>query len=175
MAAITNRNYKGRSDYLGAFGVAIAFTIVGILGVAFLVLDINFIGLKSWGYYLFIPAFFIWIGGFVSYFQQKQLEKEALAALDSYQSGTVTIETLMQDLMLKRDDLMRLLIELRTQGQIKFRIDSKSGDVIFGESFAPPISQPSEPTPAKTMYCPQCGVKIDVQSTFCSNCGSPVQ
>ncbi len=53
------RRYQGRSEYLGAFGVAGVFTFVGILSIIFNFVPFDFIGLSGWGYWLFIPAFFI--------------------------------------------------------------------------------------------------------------------
>ncbi|MFX1293233.1 MAG: zinc-ribbon domain-containing protein [Promethearchaeota archaeon] len=174
---IQKRIYAGSSDYLGAFGVASVFSFVGFLGLIFLLTDINFIGLKWWGYYLFIPAFFIWIGGIASYIRQSRLKREALAALDSYQDSTVNIETLMQDLMIDRPGLLRLLIDLRTDRQIKFKVDSKTGDIILGETFTPPtlITDVAEESTAETIYCPQCGIQMTANSLFCPNCGVSIR
>ncbi len=171
---IRQRKYEGSSDWLGAIGLATVFTIVGILGVVFWFANIEFIGLRSWGYYMFIPAFFIYIAGISTYLRQKRLRQEVLAALDSYQNMSVNIETLTQDLMMARPDLLRLLIDLRTERLIKFRVDAKSGDVILGESFTPPpVESPVTPaTPTETVYCPQCGIRMPADSIFCPNCGA---
>ncbi|HUY00088.1 MAG TPA: zinc-ribbon domain-containing protein [Candidatus Deferrimicrobium sp.] len=173
----SSRRYEGSSDYLGAFGLASVFTFVGILAIFFLIFHIDFIGLRTWGYYLFIPAFFIWIGGISSYFRQKRLRAEVLAVLENYQSGPLNIENLAEELMMERPSLLRLLIDLRVERLIKFRIDSKSGELIIGESFTPPTVETNIPSmpPINTIFCPQCGVRISAESMFCPNCGSSIQ
>jgi hypothetical protein len=173
----SGRRYEGSSDYLGAFGLATVFTFVGILAIVFLIFHIDFISLRSWGYYLFIPAFFIWIGGISSYIRQKRLRAEVLAVLENYQSGPLNIENFAEELVMERPSLMRLLLDLRVERLIKFRVDSKSGEIILGESFTPSaVETPIELVPSiKTIFCPQCGVKISADSMFCPNCGSSIQ
>ena len=168
------RKYQGSSEWMGAIGLATVFTIVGILAIVFWFFDIDFIGLKWWGYWLFIPAFFIYIGGISTYISQDRLKRETLAALDSYSSGPVDVDTLAKDLMMERASLMRLLIDLRTERGVKFRVDSKSGAIILGESFTPAPVEAAVPTEAPTdaVFCPQCGVRMPAESVFCPNCGA---
>jgi hypothetical protein len=173
----SGRRYEGSSDYFGAFGVATAFTFVGIIAIVFLIFHIDFISLRSWGYYLFIPAFFIWIGGISSYVRQKRLRAEVLAVLENYQSGPLIIENLAEELVMERPSLMRLLLDLRVERLIKFRVDSKSGEIILGETFTPSIidAKVTPITTTDTIFCPQCGVRISAESMFCPNCGSSIQ
>ncbi|NVM55293.1 MAG: zinc-ribbon domain-containing protein [Candidatus Helarchaeota archaeon] len=174
---IKERRYEGKSEYLGAFGLAGVFIAVGILAIVFYIVDIDFIGLKHWGYYLFIPAFFIVIGASAGYIKYKRLRKEVMATIDNYQNTSVKIDDLAQELMMERASLMRLLIDLRVDMYLKFRVDSKTGDVIFGESYTPPAIDTVK-TPITTtdhFYCPQCGQRISADSMFCPNCGASVK
>lgn len=171
------RRYTGRSEYLGAFGLAGVFTFVGIVSIIFNLIALDFIGIRSWGYWMFIPAFFIWIGGISAYLKQKRLRAEVLSILDNYPPGPISIDTLTQEAMMERPSLMQLFLDLRVDRLIKFRIDSKSGDLILGESYIPPRRESAAvpSVPSEHMYCPHCGKEIARDSIFCANCGSSVQ
>jgi len=171
-----DRRYQGRSEYLGAFGVAGVFTFVGIVSLILNATHFDFIGLRSWGYWMFIPAFFIWIGGISNYVKQKRLRQEVLAVLEAYPSGVVNVENLTKELMMERPSLMRLLLDLRVERLLKFRVDTKSGDLIMGESYVPPVVEsPAAQPSAGQSYCPQCGQALDTDSMFCPNCGASAQ
>ncbi|NVM55295.1 MAG: hypothetical protein HWN66_16430 [Candidatus Helarchaeota archaeon] len=125
-----SRRYSGRSVLIGSLGAAIAFTIVGVIGVIFALTPVDFIGLSAWGIYMFIPAFFIWLGAIGTYFRQKRLKREVVLGLESYKGGGPTsLDPLALELMMDRDSLMRILLDLRADGQARFRIDSKTGQV----------------------------------------------
>lgn len=173
---LVERRYEGRSQYLGAFGLAAVFITMGILGIIFYIFHIDFISLRSWGYYMFIPAFFIIIGGISTYSRVKRLKREVLATLENYKNSRVNADDLAKELIMERPSLMRLLIDLRTDGTTKFRVDAKTGEILFGEVFTPPpIEKEATTEPAGIIYCPQCGYRISADSVFCPNCGSSVQ
>ncbi len=108
--------------------------------------------------------------------KQKRLRAETLAVLESYPTGTVNVENLTKELMLERPSLMQLLIDLRVERRIKFRVDSKSGDLIMGESYVSPVvDTPTAQPTAGQSFCPQCGQVLEANSMFCANCGASVQ
>jgi hypothetical protein len=174
---VRERRYEGRSQYLGAFGLGGAFIAVGIISILLNIFHVEFIGLQSWGYFMFIPAFFIIIGGIATYIRVERLKKEVLAALENYRDTQVNVDDLVKELMMERPSLMRLLIDLRTDSYIKFRVDAKTGELIFGQAFVPsPIDTKVTPIVATdTIFCPQCGFRISADSVFCPNCGSSIQ
>ncbi len=175
---VRERRYEGPSEYLGAFGLATVFIFVGILSIVFYFIHFDFISLRQWGYWMFIPAFFIMIGGITTYIRHQRLKKEVIAALDSYKSGgRIGIKSLAGDLMMAEPHLMRLLIDLRADQQIKFRVDMKTGEIIFGETFTPPAIDTNKTpiTTTDTFFCPQCGKRIPAESVFCPNCGGSIQ
>jgi DNA-directed RNA polymerase subunit RPC12/RpoP len=173
---LRERRYEGK-EYLRDFGTAGAFIAVGVISIILAIFRIDFIGLRWWGYVMFIPAFFILVGGIAKYTRADRLRKEVLATLDNYGESQVNVDTFAKDLIMERPSLMRLLIDLRTDGHIKFRVDSKSGELIFGQAFVPsPIDTKVTPiTTTDSIYCPQCGFRIPADSLFCPSCGSSIQ
>jgi len=174
---MVERRYEGRNQYLGAFGLGAVFITVGIISIIFAIFKIEFLGLRTWGFYLFIPAFFIIIGGISTFAKVKRLKREVLATLESYKNSRVNADDLAKELMMERPSFMRLLIDLRTDGSTKFRVDAKTGEIIFGEVFTPPAIEKEVATKEATgiVFCPQCGYRISADSVFCPNCGSSVQ
>jgi len=174
---LRERRYEGKSEYLRDFGTASAFIAVGIISIILAIFRIDFIGLRWWGYVLFIPAFFLLVGGISKYIRVDRLRKEVLATLENYRESQVNVETVTKELMMERPSLMRLLIDLRTDGYIKFHFDAKSGELIFGQAFTlSPIDTKVTPiSTTDTIYCPQCGFRMPADSVFCPSCGSSLQ
>ncbi len=167
---------------IGTFAVAIVFLFVAILSLFFLNFNIHFIGLAYWGYWLFIPAFFIFIGGFEQLYRNykyKQVVKNALAQRNF--QGTYKLEHIALEIGMKPSILLRVLLDLRNQGIVQYSFDAESGKIILGQTItykqateyiAPPkkIEEPL-PTEGKN-YCVYCGHKIESGGNFCPNCGS---
>ncbi|MHA1265765.1 MAG: zinc ribbon domain-containing protein [Candidatus Helarchaeota archaeon] len=170
------RRYKGHGNYTGAFGMTAVFSFIGVLSIVFNILNIDFINIKTWGYWMFIPAFFICIGGISTYIKYKRLKAETLAILEG-QTGLIKLDALAQELMMERPSLLRLLLDLRVERLLKFRVDAKSGDLILGETYIP-AGTPTTPEAhvgIKYMFCPHCGKSIADDSIFCPNCGAAIQ
>ena len=180
--------YYNKKDYKGdfsAFGTAIAFTIVGILSLVFMALDVQFIGLAYWGYWLFIPAFFLFIGGFSSLYWDKRM-RDAVYAACINRKGRVKVEDLAQEVGYKPKNMLRILVDLRTRRSLQYSYDSDSGEIILGEEvkyeqaaqFTEPMSKKQAevifPT-GEMNYCPYCGHKPPAGSKFCENCGSKLE
>ena len=173
------KNYKGD---LSAFGAAIAFTVVGIISIVFMYVPGDFIGISTWGYWLFIPAFFSFIGGFSSIYWDRRMRNSVYAATVNRQ-GNVNVNSLSQELGIKPNQMLRILVDLRVRRGIKYSYDTSTGELVFGEGikydqaaeFTAPMSKKQAavvfPT-AEASYCPYCGHKPPAGSQFCENCGS---
>lgn len=173
------RIYEGSAEFWSSAGVAIAFTIVGTISILFNFLKIDFIGLRAWGFWLFIPAFFIWISAISIYQKNKRLQKNVKGALDSYKDARVSLEDLSSETMIKKGDLLRILMDLRTDGKIKYRYDRNNGDILLGDykeepEPSKPKDEPEKPE-SKTIYCPYCGAPVTRDDKFCYKCGSSLK
>ncbi|MFX1329777.1 MAG: hypothetical protein ACFE91_16735 [Promethearchaeota archaeon] len=167
---------------IGTFAVAIVFLFVAILSLFFLAFNIPFIGLGSWGYWLFIPAFFIFIGGFEQLYRNykyKQVVKNALAQRNF--QGTYKLEHIALEIGMKPSVLLRVLADLRNRGMIKYSFDPDSGQIILGQTitytpatdYVPPPKRIDEPLPSEGKnFCVYCGHRLESAGSFCPNCGS---
>ncbi|MFW9826028.1 MAG: zinc ribbon domain-containing protein [Candidatus Thorarchaeota archaeon] len=186
---MTEDKYKHRYYYkesyeaaIGTFAVAIVFLFVAILSLFFRAFNLHFIGLADWGYWLFIPAFFIFIGGFEQLYRNykyKNVVKNALAQRNF--QGTYKLEHIALEIGMKPAVLLRVLLDLRNKGLVRYSFDADSGQIILGQTitynptsdyFEPPknIGEPI-PTEGKN-YCVYCGHKLEISGSFCPNCGS---
>jgi hypothetical protein len=169
--------------------VGIAFIIVGTISAIFNLLAlfgiyIDFIGLRWWGFWLFIPAFFIMIGGFEQIYTNKRFKKDvASAILNREGKGTYKLEDIALEVGIRPSDLLKVLADLRINGVIDYRFNSSTGEIILGESvtyvqaeeFEEPTKKIEEPLPSKgKSYCVYCGHKLSGVGEFCENCGSKI-
>ena len=114
------KNYVGN---MSTFGTAIVFTIVGILSLIFMRLNIQFIGLAYWGYWLFIPAFFIFIGGFSSLYWDKRM-RDSVYHTAVNKKGRVKLENFAQEAGIKPNNILRILLDLRAKRGLQYSYDS---------------------------------------------------
>ncbi|MHA2358391.1 MAG: zinc ribbon domain-containing protein [Candidatus Heimdallarchaeaceae archaeon] len=152
------------------------------MSLIFMAVDVDFIGIRSWGYWLFIPAFFILIGAISGLLTDRRLKKTMLATAIDKGSTSVSLETLSAETDIRAEDVLRVLIDLRNDGLVKYRYDSNNGEVVFGEGvnylqsseFAGPMTkrQAAEYVPTDVTYCPYCGHKPPIGAQFCESCGS---
>jgi hypothetical protein len=164
------------------FGTGIAFLIVGIVSLVLNTLNVDFIGLRYWGYWLFIPAFFIMIGGFSQISINNKFKKAVRAAILDRGEGTYKLEDLALEVGIKPKDVLRVLVDLRAAGMIKYKFNSETGEIILGEGVvykpaegfvAPPKKLP-DPLPSKGNYCAYCGNELSPDAKYCAFCGSKV-
>jgi hypothetical protein len=185
------RHYKDEKyeSALGAFGLGMVFIFVGILALIFLALDINFMGLKHWGYWLFIPAFFITLGGINQLYTNYQYKKAVKAAVAerNYQ-GTHKLEDIALEVGIKPSDILQVLVHLREKGEIRYKFNPETGEIMLGQQVRyEPVEkftnktqtskreEPEEEEVAisvKKKYCPYCGHSLREGANFCENCGS---
>lgn len=176
------KNYTGN---LSAFGTAIVFTIIGILSLVFRAYNIGFIELRTWGYWFFIPAFFIFIGGFSSIYWDNRMRDTVYSATVN-RKGRVKLENFAQEVSIKPNNILRILLDLRTKRGIQYSYDGATGEIIFGEETkydqSPEFEAPLPKKQAEVIfpagnvnYCPYCGHKPTAGSKFCESCGSKLE
>ena len=177
----TKKKYEAAIETLA---VGLVFLFVAILSLFFLAFDLNFIGLKSWGYWLFIPAFFIILGGFSQYNTNMKFQKSIkVALLDRGNQGTHKLEDIALEVGIKPKDVLQVLIDLRQKGIVSYRFNSDTGEIILGEKVAyvksedyvVPPKKLEEPLETKgKAYCVYCGYQLPKEGNFCENCGSKI-
>jgi len=167
---------------IGTFAVGIVFLFVAVLSLFFRAFNFDFIGLAWWGFWLFIPAFFIFIGGFEQLYRNykyKQIVKNAVAQRNF--QGTYKLEHIALEIGMKPAVLLRVLLELRNKGFIKYSFDAETGQINLGQpitytpatEYVTPPKKLDAPLPTEGKhYCVYCGQKLEGAGTFCPNCGS---
>lgn len=182
--------YYSKKDYKGdysAFGVALVFTIVGIVS---LVLKYaypahDFWGISTWGYWMFVPAFFILIGAIGHVDTDRRMRNNVLAAVQN-RTDAIKLENLAAETGIKPQHVLRILVDLRVRNQIKYSYDSNTGEILLGETISYQKSPEFTTTLPKkqadvifsagaTTYCPYCGHKPPAGSKFCESCGSKLE
>ena len=179
--------YYSKEKYeapMETFGVAIVFIIVGVISLVFNTFDIDFIGLSAWGYWLFIPAFFISIGGFTQIYTNRNFKKAVRVALmDREFQGNHKLEDIALEVGIKPKDVLRVLVDLRDKGFVKYKFNSETGEIELGKGveykvstdFIPPPKKIVAPIPTHNQsYCVYCGQQLRENAQFCENCGSKI-
>ena len=177
----TKKKYEAAIETLG---VGLVFLFVAILTLFFIAFNIDFIGLKSWGYWLFIPAFFIILGGFSQYYTNLKFQKAIrVAILDRGNQGTHKLEDISLEVGIKPKDVLQVLVDLRQKGVVSYRFNSDTGEIILGEKvsyvksedYVVPPKKLEEPLETKgKAYCVYCGHNLPKEGNFCENCGSKI-
>jgi len=177
----TKKKYEAAIETLA---VGLVFLFVAILSLFFRAFNFDFIGLSFWGIFLFIPAFFIMLGGVQQYYTNNKFQKSIkVALLDRGNQGTHKLEDIALEVGIKPKDVLQVLIDLRQKGIVSYRFNSDTGEIILGEKVAyvksedyvvPPkkLEEPLE-TKGKT-YCVYCGYQLPKEGNFCENCGSKI-
>ncbi|MBD3193891.1 MAG: zinc-ribbon domain-containing protein [Candidatus Lokiarchaeota archaeon] len=181
-----DRYYK-KGQYeaaIGTFAVAIVFVFVAILSLVFIALDIDFISLKTWGFWLFIPAFFIFIGGFEQLYTNYKYKRSIKAAIAerNYQ-GTHKLENIALETGIKPSDVLRVMLDLRQKGEIRYKFDPETGEINLGqkveyepvEDFTPPKKVDKPLKSSEKNFCVYCGHQLRPGAAFCENCGSKIE
>lgn len=175
--------YYSKQKYeaaIGTFATGIVFLFVAILSLVLNAINYSFIGLEYWGIFMFIPAFFIFIGGFSQQYTNTKFKKAVKNAILDRGQSSFNLEDLALEVGIKPKDVLRVLLDLRAKGEIKYRFNSDTGEVILGEDVsytpvenfqAPKKLDSALPSEGKN-YCVYCGNKIREGSQYCAFCGS---
>ena len=132
-----------------------------------MIIKIDFIGLRHWGYWMFIPAFFIYIGAFTIYFKNKRLKNTVLGAIKSYQDDRVSIDDLSSETLITKNNILRILMDLRAENKVKYRYDSQNGDIILGNASKIEKKEKTEDKTEKKLFCPYCRAPVSTNDKFC--------
>lgn len=186
----SDRHYVKR-EYAGnhaAFGTGVMFLFIGTISLILRTMNVDFIGLSSWGFWLFIPAFFILIGAVGQLSTDRRIRQDVEAAMRQRGSGRFLLDEIAADAGVKRRFLLRVLMDLRTMGHLTYRYDDQTGEIIVGEQVlyqqAPeylPLSNRKEPATIQAvqkerLYCIFCGqiFEPNIEIKYCPNCGSQI-
>ena len=166
------------------FGTGLVFLFVAIMSLVFRAINFDIIGLSYWGYWLFIPAFFIMIGGFQQIYTNMQFKKAVrVALLDRDNQGTHKLEDIALEVGIKPKVVLRVLVDLRQKGVISYRFNSETGEIVLGENVvyapvdnyvAPPKNLVAPLSTEGKHYCVYCGQDLREGAMFCENCGSKI-
>ena len=182
---MSDNRYYNKKTYKGDFSAiatGLVFAFVGILSLIFMRLNIQFIGLAYWGYWLFIPAFFIIIGGLGDMYNDRRM-RDAVYAATLNRKGRIKVEDLAQEVGIKPQNMLRILVDLRIKRGVQYSYDGETGEIIFGEEVkyekAPEFTEPISKKQAEVIfpggevnYCPYCGHSATPNMQFCESCGS---
>jgi len=179
--------YYSKEKYeapMETFGVGIVFIIVAVISLVLNSLNLDIIGLSYWGYWLFIPAFFIMIGGFTQINTNRKFQKAVRVALmDRDFQGNHKLEDIALEVGIKPKDVLRVLVDLRDKGFVKYKFNSNTGEIELGTGveykvstdFIPPPKKILAPIPTHNQsYCVYCGQQLRENAQFCENCGSKI-
>jgi len=181
-----NRYYhkdKYEEKPMEVFGCAFVFLFVGILSLTFNAVNVSFIGLHAWGYWLFIPAFFMLIGGVNQITINKKYKKAVKSAIvNRGNQGIHKLEYIALEVGIRPKDLLKVLQDLRSSGEIQYRFNADGGEIELGKMVPyNPSSEFIAPEKVKgpiasegRNYCVYCGQKFEKDAHFCPSCGSKI-
>ncbi|MHA2298233.1 MAG: zinc-ribbon domain-containing protein [Candidatus Hodarchaeales archaeon] len=194
---INNLRYYSKDKYeaaMGAFVIGLIMMFFALLSIVFITLEqfglqqsitnIDFISLRYWGYWLFIPAFFLILGGFQQLYTNRRYRNAVKNAIMMRgNQGTFKLEHIALETGIRPNVVLRILADLRNQGMIRYRFNPESGEIVIGEtiaytpseSYVSPPTKLKEPLPTKNKdFCVYCGHNIVPGAIFCENCGSKI-
>ncbi len=186
---MTNNKYKDRyysekkyKAVKGSFVCGLFLLIFAILSLIFRALNIHIIGFLNWGFWLFIPAFFVILGAFHQLYTNRKYKKAVMnALLDRGNQGTYKLEHIALEIGIKPSDLLRVLADLRDNGKIIYRFNPDTGEIELGQKIAyipsadyvPTVKKIDAPIPSTGLnFCIYCGHQLEQDAQFCPNCGS---
>ncbi|MFW9996066.1 MAG: zinc ribbon domain-containing protein [Candidatus Odinarchaeota archaeon] len=171
---------------IGAFVIGLIFAAIAIISLFMIAMDLRdtFVNLQTWGYWMLIPAFFLILGGFQQiYTNMKYRNAVKNAIFTRGNQGTYKLEHIALETGIRPNFVLRILLDLRDKGVIRYRFNPESGEIVLGESityardesYISPPKKLQEPLPVKSKdYCLYCGHKLASDSIFCENCGSKI-
>ena len=173
-----------RRDYAGnlaGFGVGTVFLFIGLVSLVMRNASIHFFGLYSWGYWLFVPAFFILIGSISQVSMDRRIRQDVVNVIRQGGGRTYTIDEIAIEAGVRPHCVPRVLMDLRDLGCISYTHDTRTGKIVVGEQafyqqptqYQPAIAQTSQ---KKYHFCMYCGLMLEETTgkRYCPNCGSLV-
>ena len=184
----SDRHYMKR-EYAGnhaTFGTGVMFLLVATISLILRTLSVDFISLASWGFWLFVPAFFILIGAVSQLSTDRRIRQDVETSMRQRGSGRFPLDEIAAESGVKRRFLLRVLMDLRNMGRITYRYDAQTGEIITGEQVTyqqspefKPIQSRNEPVAEEMIqkgrhFCIFCGqiFEPNTEVKYCPNCGS---
>ncbi|WEU40890.1 MAG: PCI domain-containing protein [Candidatus Odinarchaeum yellowstonii] len=128
----TERLEYSKKPYITTLGSAVIFTFIGVLSLVFNLLGIMFLGLAWWGFWMFIPAFFLYISAAESYIKNKRAEEYVVRIIKAY-DGDIYLDKLASELNLAYSDVKAIVVDAISKGKIKARIEASTSKLILLE------------------------------------------
>ncbi len=174
----------GRKPYITSLGVAFVFTFIAILSIVFNSLRIMFLGLAWWGFWMFIPAFFLYIAAVEEYLKIKRAVEQVLSFIKAY-DGDVNLDKLSSELNLDYFDVKAIVADLISKEKIEARIEASTGELIFDKdinknkvgllnSNSDSGIKSAEENMSNIIFCPHCKASINNSLVFCPFCGERI-
>ncbi|MEJ2252201.1 MAG: zinc ribbon domain-containing protein [Candidatus Lokiarchaeota archaeon] len=133
---------------------------------------------------MFIPAFFIFIGGFEQLYTNYKYKRAIMNAVNGRgNQGTYKLENIALEVGIKPKDVLRVLADLRDRGKIQYKFNPDTGEIELGQSIRYVKAEEYQETPKQKVnpvtgeernFCPYCGQKLETKANFCPNCGSKI-
>lgn len=180
-----------KRDYAGnhaGFGVGAVFLFIGLMSLVMRNTGIQFFGLYSWGYWLFIPAFFILIGAISHISRDRSIRQDVAAVIQQGGRSRYTLDEIAAEAGVRRHCLLRVLMDLRDLGWITYNYDATTREIVIGKQIMHQQSAVYYPIPSqnelvtmqvvqkKYHFCINCGQMLEdtAEKKYCPNCGALV-
>ncbi|TFF86179.1 MAG: zinc ribbon domain-containing protein [Promethearchaeota archaeon] len=161
---------KYETDIITILFMGIVFTIFALITV---IPQIYL--LIPWGIYLLFPGLIMIASYFITRHRSQQMRGQVKGALNSSDKNRIGISNLSRELQIRERDIRKIIIDLRSNGEIKASFDSNSGDIILPEISIQTNSNIDTENKSSVLYCPYCGVRVEKNSKYCQSCGASVK
>jgi hypothetical protein len=153
----------------------ITILFMGIVFTAFALITVipQIYVLIPWGIYMLFPGLIMIASYFITRHRSQQMRGQVKGALNSSDKNRIGISNLSRELQIREGDIRKIVIDLRSNGEIKASFDSNSGDIVLPQ-ITENANSPDLNT-SRVLYCPYCGVRVEKNSKYCQSCGASVK
>ncbi len=136
---ITQRYYsKGKYEAVIG-GLVLSLIFLGVATISALMGTFGytdtFMSLHTWGFWMFIPGFFIMLGVFNQFYTNRNYQIAVHNAIrERGNKGNYKLEDLSLEIGIRPGDILKVLLDLRNKGLIRYRFNPSTGEIQLGES-----------------------------------------